>query len=367
MNAAQTTEIPLTAGTFPQIAERIGRIYHPAGQPVWVHGSPGIGKSQLGLYLAEYLETLTGNPHGFIDIRAQQMSEVDGRGVPFPSEVDKKTYWYHPAFWPDEQRDGKYGILLLDELPSAPLAVQASLYQLILDGRLGEYVLPKGWYIVAAGNLPTDRAVVHRISSALSRRFAHAHLLVVVDPWCKWAISKGGRFGPFEPETVAYIRFRGERLHDFQPDQLQDANPRSWEFVDNCLKMNKAAATNGGAVEGAEELATYAGVIGEPDAIEFTAWLQMYRSLPNIDGILLNPGAAKVPDPAQEANVAYAIVTELSRRVNQQNFHNAMEYVGKIGGDFEAVFVKDAAVRCPDIQNTPEFITWAADNTDVYL
>jgi MoxR-like ATPase len=43
-------------------------------------------------------------------------------------------------------------ILFLDEITSAPPTVSAAAYQLILDRRLGDYVVPEGWVIFAAGN-----------------------------------------------------------------------------------------------------------------------------------------------------------------------------------------------------------------------
>jgi MoxR-like ATPase len=63
------------------------------------------------------------------------------------------------------------GILFLDELNAAPPLVQAACYQLVLDRRLGEYRLPDGWSIVAAGNRETARAITHRMPSVLANRF----------------------------------------------------------------------------------------------------------------------------------------------------------------------------------------------------
>ena len=54
----------------------------------------------------------------------------------------------------------KEGILFLDELNTAAPMVQASAYQLILDRKIGEYTLPDGWAIVAAGNRESDKGVV---------------------------------------------------------------------------------------------------------------------------------------------------------------------------------------------------------------
>ena len=51
--------------------------------------------------------------------------------------------------------------------------VQASCYQLALDHKLGEYVLPEGWAIIAAGNRDSDRAVTTRMATPLRNRFVH--------------------------------------------------------------------------------------------------------------------------------------------------------------------------------------------------
>ncbi|HEV3387051.1 MAG TPA: hypothetical protein VG097_19690, partial [Gemmata sp.] len=63
--------------------------------------------------------------------------------------------WVPPRFLPTS---GK-GILFLDELTSAPQMTQASCYQLVLDRRLGEYELPDGWVVMAAGNPASERGV----------------------------------------------------------------------------------------------------------------------------------------------------------------------------------------------------------------
>ncbi|MCK7576984.1 MAG: hypothetical protein MZV65_14830 [Chromatiales bacterium] len=52
--------------------------------------------------------------------------------------------WAVPAMLPDAERHGADGILFLDEITSAPPAVSAAAYQLILDRRLGEYRVPDG-------------------------------------------------------------------------------------------------------------------------------------------------------------------------------------------------------------------------------
>jgi MoxR-like ATPase len=75
-----------------------------------------------------------------IDIRLSQMEPSDLRGIPF--RVGERVEWAIPAILPHAERHGARGILFLDEITSAPPAVSAAAYQLILDRRLGEYQVP---------------------------------------------------------------------------------------------------------------------------------------------------------------------------------------------------------------------------------
>jgi MoxR-like ATPase len=78
-------------------------------------------------------------------VRLSQLDSVDLRGI--PSIKDSRTVWMPPIFLPTEG----VGILFLDELNSAPPSVQAAIYQLMLDRKIGEYSMPEGWRIVCAG------------------------------------------------------------------------------------------------------------------------------------------------------------------------------------------------------------------------
>ena len=75
--------------------------------------------------------------------------------------------WLPADFLP---KKGK-GILFLDEMNSAPQSVQAAAYQLILNRKIGDYELPVGWAVIAAGNRASDRSVVHAQPAALANRF----------------------------------------------------------------------------------------------------------------------------------------------------------------------------------------------------
>ena len=81
--------------------------------------------------------------------------------------------------------------------------MMAVMFGLVLDRRVGDYVLPDGWVIVAAGNRVGDRAAAQRMPTALRNRFAHIFIASDVDAWCTCANAND-----VAPELVAFQRLR---------------------------------------------------------------------------------------------------------------------------------------------------------------
>jgi len=169
--------------------------------PLHIWGPCGVGKSQIVFQVADDTE------REFRDVRAGQLDPVDMRGL--PRIASDQTEWAPPKFLPTS---GK-GILFLDELTSAPQMTQAACYQLVLDRRLGEYVLPDAWVVIAAGNPASERGVHFSMPRPLRNRFVHLELEADLDDWCKWAIKAGVR-----PEIIAFLRFKPELLHTADPN-----------------------------------------------------------------------------------------------------------------------------------------------------
>jgi MoxR-like ATPase len=184
-------------------------------QSVFIWGGPGIGKSAM----VRQVTAAAGLP--LRDIRALLLDPVDLRGLPFLG-TDGRAKWAAPDFLPS---DG-CGILFLDELNAAPAMVQAACYQLGLDRSLGEYRLPEGWAIVAAGNREGDRGATTRMPAPLRNRFVHLDFELDGEEWSRWAIKTGIR-----AEVIAFLRFRPELLSVFDRDAHAFPSPRSWEFV----------------------------------------------------------------------------------------------------------------------------------------
>ena len=161
--------------------------------PLHIWGACGVGKSQIVAQVANDLD------YDFLDVRAVQLDPVDLRGL--PRIAADQTEWVPPKFLPTT---GK-GILFLDELTSAPQMTQAGCYQLVLDRKLGEYVLPDGWVVIAAGNPASERGVHFAMPRPLRNRFVHLDLEPDLDDWCRWAVKAQVR-----PEIIAFLRFKPE-------------------------------------------------------------------------------------------------------------------------------------------------------------
>lgn len=303
-------------------------------QPVFIWGSPGTGKSSVVNQLATELGV------SLRDIRALLLDPVDLRGLPFIGQ-DGRSQWATPDFLP---QNGE-GILFLDELNAAPAMVQASCYQLVLDRKLGEYTLPEGWAIIAAGNRDSDRAATTRMPTPLRNRFVHLDFEVDVQEWSEWAIRTNIR-----PEVIAFIRFRPELLSVFDRDSNAFPSPRSWEFVSRILNSK---------ADPSAEHEMIAGAVGAGAATEFSVFLRMFRELPNIDAILLNPTQEPVPE---NAAAQYAVASALARCASDTNFDRICLYLNRLPTEFRVLCVHDATVRKPGIRSTAGFVKFAVEN-----
>lgn len=313
------------------------RVLVSTRHPVFIWGGPGLGKSDVVRQVAQTMQV------PLQDVRALLLDPVDLRGLPFLSPQGQAK-WAPPDFLP---KDGK-GILFLDELNSAPAMVQASCYQLVLDRKLGEYTLPDGWAIVAAGNRESDRGVTVRMPTPLRNRFTHLQFEVDVHEWCEWAIRTSTR-----PEVIAFIRFRPDLLSAFDRDANAFPSPRSWAFVSKILNSKPEASIEHDLI---------AGTVGDGAATEFTAFLTTYRNLPNIDAILLNPEQEPVPDTAA---AQFAVASALSHCATDTNFDRVYKYVKRMPTEFGVLCVRDASLRQPDVRHTPAYTEWAISHHSV--
>jgi len=305
----------------------------------FVWGAPGIGKSSIVKHLAESKDLPV------IDIRASLLDPTDLRGIPMIDQGRAK--WCPPTFLPDASQ--KPGILFLDEINAAPPLVQASLYQLVLDRRIGEYALPPGWWIVAAGNRQKDRAVTFRMSSALSNRFVHLNLDVDVDDWRTWAMAN-----KLNTLVTAFIALRPRLLQQEPGEAPAFATPRTWEMVSDMLN------TFGGPDKCSDVLP---GVIGAGPSVEFLAFAKNQKILKRVEQIVESPGDAELPTNLDEL---YLLTTWLAQNASTPTVTNACAVLMfRLPAEFSVILVKDVVSAYPAFVKNPEYRRFLKENASL--
>jgi len=304
--------------------------------PTFLWGAPGVGKSSIVKAIAQEQGV------GFIDLRLALMDPTDLKGIPFYDKASHTALWAPPAFLPSEGE----GILFLDELNSAAPAVQSSAYQLILDRRIGEYILPDGWAIVAAGNRDGDRGVTYRMPAPLANRFVHFELDVNVDDWRSWAFKNG-----IDSRIIAYISYKNEHLFTFDVTSKAKsfATPRSWEYVHSIL-----------AADVAKELLldVISGAVGREVAVSFLSFVKVMDRLPDIEQIV----SGELREYPDEVDVLYAlssgIVSFYLQNPSDATLENIVAYTLDLKSEFAVLIVQDLQHNGITMEHSPNFKEW---------
>lgn len=340
-----------------------------AGVTPFVYGHRGLGKSSVIRQLAE------SNGFGFIDLRCSQLEASDIRGL--PDRVDGRTAYLPPrdlpvadlsdaevegelakvvgckvgdlrgivAGWGDDLSSdlgvrGRFyqrrlelqprfsrGFLFLDEVNRAQDDVLQSIFELVLDRRVGLYSLPPGWSIVAAGNFMEGYRVGGFDDPAFLNRFCHMVLSAgesTVEEWVHYMASKHGSHASsvieFATQNMKHLDgdIQGELGFSIQPSR------RSWEWV---IKVSEAAVRLRSSQEALQN--TIGGLVGLDLASAFIRY-----SCPVKPRDILNNGVGPYKDALRK----------LSRNELGGLMWGMISYVkGKMGDEKTAVTCLDFA------------------------
>ena len=273
----------------PKAAKRSIRKAIATRRPVFLWGPPGIGKSDIVKQIGEDAG------REVIDVRLALWEPTDIKGIPYYNSDQGKMVWAPPSELPTDSEST--AIIFLDELNSAPPAVQAAAYQLILNRKVGTYSLPAGVDIVAAGNREGDRGVTYRMPAPLANRFIHLEAKVDFDDFQEWAVMNA-----VHPEVIGYVGFAKQDLYDFDPKSPSKsfATPRSWVFVSDLLKDDDC--------DNDTLHNLIAGAIGDGLAVKFMAHRKIAGKLPKAEDIL----TGKVKDlQIKEVSAMYSLTVSL--------------------------------------------------------
>ena len=274
-----------------------------ADLPVLLWGEPGIGKtaamSQLAADLGLPLTTVIASVHEPSDFSGLPVIGEDPaeQGVPMA-----------PPDWAVRLVRAGRGLLFLDELSTAPPAVQAALLRLVLERRVGALRLPPAVRIVAAANPRSSAADGWELSPPLANRFVHLqwtyeHEVVVRGlggTWPRTVLPRLDRellpdaVGFARRAVCAFLSARPTLVHRMPTDEARRGgpwpSPRSWEMALRLVAFATAAGVSRDVLS-----IVVRGTVGDGPGLELLASLDRL-DLPDPEQLLADPAGTELPE-----------------------------------------------------------------------
>jgi len=327
-----------------KIAQAISMVakYLKAGLVPMLVSSPGIGKSQAVYQVAKQYNLKV------IDIRLSQCDPSDLNG--FPSLQDGKARYLPMDTFPLEGDPLPVGydgwLIFFDEATSAPKAVQAASYKIILDRMVGQCKLHKNVAMVCAGNLATDGAIVEEMSTALQSRLVHIQVEVDTEEF-----NTNAALNNYDHRITSYMNDMPDAVSSFDPDHTEEtfACPRTWEFVDRILKSVD--------LKDPDMLPMLSGAVSEGVARQFLVFCDIHESLPKFDKIEANPTGIDMP---AARSVLWALTGSIAYKVSKDSLAPIMQFIKRMPVEFQVVCLREMIRRKKDLLKHQAMQEWIA-------
>ena len=299
----------LQAGDGNVAAEALG-VAVAARVPVLLWGAPGTGKTSAIRAMAAAMDL----PCETVIASIREPSDFAGLPV-----VTGDVVRFAPPLWAIRLAEAGTGVLFLDELSTAPPAVQAALLRVVLERTVGDLTLPDDVAVVAAANPPEQAADGWDLSAPLANRLCHLSWEtsprgIAEGLASGWApppvplLPAGWTAGePLNKSMVAAFLQVRPALAIAPPDNASEAgrgwpSPRTWEMAARLMTAAEAAKATDQA-----RSALIRGAVGDGAGVEFLAWL-VEMDLPDPEEVLANPAAFRLPERGDRAYAALAAI-----------------------------------------------------------
>jgi len=281
---------------------------------VLLWGAPGTGKTSAIRAMAD----AAGMPCETVIAAIREPSDFSG----LPVVIDGVVH-FAPPRWAERLAEAGRGLLFLDEISTAPPAVQAALLRVVLERVVGDLPLPDGVVVVAAANPPELAADGWDLSAPLANRFCHLDWTVDAMGFAQgiaggWPAPRV----PVLPSTwedhlalakglvSAFIAVRPALTLDVPTDAAQAGrgwpSPRTWSMA---ARLWTAADVAGASPEARALLVS--GAVGDAAGLQLLTW-QMEMDLPNPEDLLADPDGIELPDRGDRA---YAVLSAVAAAV----------------------------------------------------
>ena len=319
--------------------------------PVLLWGAPGTGKTSAIARTAEAM----GWPCETVIAAIREPSDFSG----LPVVVDGVVH-FAPPRWAERLAAARHGLLFLDEISTAPPAVQAALLRVVLERVVGDLALPDGVVVVAAANPPEQAADGWDLSAPLANRFCHLDWAVEPASFAEgltagWAPPAVPALPPGWEDHIATTRALVAAFVTLRPGLACAVpteaaaagrgwpSPRTWDMA---ARLWAAAEAAGASTEAETALVT--GAVGDGPGVEIMLW-RLEMDLPDPEAVLADPDSFVLPERGDRAHaVLSALAAAVAARPTPERWLAAWKVLGTAGQgapDVAAVAAR-ALARC---------------------
>lgn len=323
------------------------------GLPCLLWGSPGTGKTSFVARAAERTKL------AYERLSPAERGDAAFGIIPVPL-ADGLLHSLPPAWTPKFTAGG---VLFIDEINTAPPALQAPLLGAVQLRMIGEHYLGKRTRVIAAANETSEAAGGWDLAPALANRFGHFDFegLSPLD----WTVGlMGGFYNSDDAQSVdaeveearvmkewptaiamargtvaAFIKVRPELLHK-QPNRASNATSRAWPSRRSVEYATYAMA--GARVHGLSEIDTdtfMAGFVGQAWVSEF-ATFRVNLDLPDPSELL--DGKVKFEHSPRRLDRTMAVLSSIAAMVVPEKAEKR-EARGNAAWSIIGSVIKDAA------------------------
>ena len=325
------------------------------GRPVHLIGEPGIGKTafiqEIARKLDYHLETIIAANHEPSDITGlPAVAEIDGMpiaeflAIPMIRNILEKA------------KEGIPTLFFLDEISTAPPAMQAACLRLLHERMAGSIELPASTLFALASNPTGTSAGVFMLTGAMANRMYHFNWkadaqifqMGMIQGFDKAEIlMTPNNWEQFKPEArtiiASYIGVNETQLLKQPKESSNQAgpwpSPRTWEIASEGLAAILALNLSEDEIN-ETLLPLFSAIVGEGTALEFMAWYD-HRDLKKPQEYLKDPDKIKLPERSDQ--IFATLNSIVSYLINKENIKRpewkaAWTILGRVAENGQADF-----------------------------
>jgi len=270
---------------------------------------------------------------------------TDYKGLPMPN-ADRTSADFLPFGDLQKLMNAKRKtVFFVDDLGQASPMVQASLMQLLWGGEInGKKISDKVVFMGATNRKQDNAGVVGILEPVKSRWDAIIDLETDANDWVMWALDNN-----VPMELVTFVRMKPDFVNEGVPSKDIANSPRP-------RTLFKAGKFMTDSLPEEFEFDAFKGACGEAFAVEFCAFLQVYRNIPSLEEIYNNPTKVDIP---KKADLQYALCGALVNVADDVKLPNIIKFLERLPVEFQMFVNKDLACRKPKLTKETAYVKWS--------